>query len=642
MKKFGIHIFSFFLLFYLGGSSILYAMPQSMEKPILLVSSYNPDSYRIMKTINDFMDKYRDSGGQSEILIENMNSKSFFGANTWKSKLRKILTYYTKNRKPEVVILLGQEAWAAYLSLKDEVKSDIPVIPVMVSSNVFLLDNIPDSLNLWMPKSIILDKKSRIHNLRDGIFYKYDLRGNIRMILSLFPKTRHIAFISDNTYGGVNMQALFCKEMLRFPQLNSILLDGRVNSIYEVNDRLGKLPEHTVILLGSWLIDKNKGYFMRNAFYSMMAVNPHIPAFTSSSMGLGYWTIGGVIPDYLEQGRLLAEKVLNIEKHPKDTISHVTVIKSYACCEIGQMKKWKLNVDQIPFKVKVVNLEPTFYQKYKLQIFVIICFFVILLIALFISLYFYYKMKIAKNKLQVSEYNLIVAKDKAEESDRLKSTFLANMSHDIRTPLNSIVGFTDLISSQQLPKEEEAEYFQIIKLNSDLLLRLVNDILDLSRLEANQMPFTFKDCDVVVLCKNTVASVSVSPETTNKVLFTSAFDQFILKTDAQRLQEVLVNLLTNSNKFTTNGVITLNFSLDEHKNESVFTVSDTGCGIPLKNQKDVFNRFEKLSETSSGSGLGLSICLLIVKKWGGRIWVDPNYTDGTRFIFTHPLVLENQ
>ena len=235
------------------------------------------------------------------------------------------------------------------------------------------------------------------------------------------------------------------------------------------------------------------------------------------------------------------------------------------------------------------------------------------------------------------------AKEKAEESNRLKSAFLANMSHEIRTPLNSIVGFSDVLAMGGSTEDEQQSYYKIIKTNSDLLLRLINDILDLSRLEANRVTLTWEECDVVQLCSQVVASVSFSRQSSdNQFLFSTSFETFRMVTDVQRMQQVIINLLSNADKFTKRGKITLDFSVNEEKQMAIFSVTDTGCGIPKEKQGLVFERFEKLNEYAQGTGLGLSICKLIVHKWKGSIWIDPDYTGGARFVFSHPLNIEKE
>ena len=612
------------------------------KKPILIICSYNPAAHQTSVTISDYMDEYSKLGGQRDIVIENMNCKSFSEAPLWSAMMTQILAKYQGEKHPAQIILLGQEAWAAYLSQRDEMQVKVPVMCSLASSNVVILPkDTVENLDCWMPESVdIFEDHLDIPELESGFINQYNIEGNISMIQAFYPKTKHIAFISDNTYGGVTMQALVRKEMKKFPDLDLILMDGRRHSIYTIVEELRQLPENTVILVGTWRVDMNEGYFMRNATYVMMEATPTIPAFTPSSVSLGYWAIGGVLPDYRKVGGEMAMESIRMDQHPEDTGKHLSIIGSKAVLDSRKVKEWGLHPSVLPFKVQLVNQPVSFYQQYTYQIWSACALFVILVLGLCISLFYYFRTKRLKDELLKSEKDLRVAKDRAEESNRLKSAFLANMSHEIRTPLNSIVGFSDVLAVGGSTEEEQQSYYQIIKTNSDLLLRLINDILDLSRLEANRVTLTWEECDVVQLCSQVVASVSFSRQSSeNQFLFTTSFESFRMVTDVQRMQQVMINLLSNANKFTKRGKITLDFSVNEETQMAVFSVTDTGCGIPKEKQGLVFERFEKLNEYAQGTGLGLSICKLIVHKWKGSIWIDPDYTGGARFVFSHPLNL---
>lgn len=615
------------------------------KKPILIICSYNPAAHQTSVTISDYMDEYTRQGGQRDIIIENMNCKSFSESPLWSGMMAQILDKYQGDNQPGQIILLGQEAWAAYLSHRDSMLVKVPVMCSLASSNIVMLpEDSVQGLDSWMPESVdIFDDHLDIPELKSGFINKYNIEDNIRMIRTFYPKTEHIAFISDNTYGGVTMQALVRKEMKeKFPDLDLILLDGRRHSIYTIVEELRQLPEHTVIMVGTWRVDMNEGYFMRNATYAMMEAAPAIPAFTPSSVSLGYWAIGGVLPDYRKLGREMAVESIRMDKQPEDAKRHLSVVGSKAVLDSRKVKEWGLDPKILPFEVELVNQPVTFYQQYTYQIWLACALFVVLVLGLCISLFYYFRTKRLKDKLVKSEKDLRVAKDRAEESNRLKSAFLANMSHEIRTPLNSIVGFSDVLAVGDGSEEEKQTYYEIIKSNSDLLLRLINDILDLSRLEANRVTLTWEVCDVVQLCKQVVASVSVSRQTDNKFLFTTSLETFRMETDVQRMQQVIINLMSNANKFTEKGTITLDFTVNEKSQMAVFSVTDTGCGIPKEKQKLVFERFEKLNEYAQGTGLGLSICQLIVHKWKGEIWIDPDYTGGARFVFSHPIKIEKE
>ena len=615
------------------------------KKPILIICSYNPAAHQTSVTISDYMDEYSKLGGQRDIVIENMNCKSCSEAPLWSAMMAQILAKYQGEKHPAQIILLGQEAWAAYLSQRDEMQVKVPVMCSLASSNVVILPkDTVENLDCWMPESVdIFEDHLDIPELESGFINQYNIEGNISMIQAFYPKTKHIAFISDNTYGGVTMQALVRKEMKKFPDLDLILMDGRRHSIYTIVEELRQLPENTVILVGTWRVDMNEGYFMRNATYAMMEATPTIPAFTPSSVSLGYWAIGGVLPDYRKVGGEMAMESIRMDQHPEDTGKHLSIIGSKAVLDSRKVKEGGLHPSVLPFKVQLVNQPVSFYQQYTYQIWSACALFVILVLGLCISLFYYFRTKRLKDELLKSEKDLRVAKDRAEESNRLKSAFLANMSHEIRTPLNSIVGFSDVLAMGGSTEDEQQSYYKIIKTNSDLLLRLINDILDLSRLEANRVTLTWEECDVVQLCSQVVASVSFSRQSSdNQFLFSTSFETFRMVTDVQRMQQVIINLLSNADKFTKRGKITLDFSVNEEKQMAIFSVTDTGYGIPKEKQGLVFERFEKLNEYAQGTGLGLSICKLIVHKWRGSIWIDPDYTGGARFVFSHPLNIEKE
>lgn len=383
------------------------------EHPVLIISSYNPDAGRTSSNISDFMEEFQRLGGTNTVALENMNCKSFSEAPFWEKRMAGLLSKYQNDKSPALIVLIGQEAWAAYLSLEDSVRGNTPVVSALSSRNAILLPGDTIDLKTWMPESVDFFTDFPDSPIKAGFVYEYDVEANINMVKQMYPDTENIAFISDNSYGGVAMQAYVVKEMKKFPELDLILLDGRVNTIYTICDRLHELPEHTAVLMGTWRVDMNDGYFMRNATYAMMEAAPALPTF-------------------------------------------------------------------------------------------------------------------------------------------------------FRGP---------------------------------------------------------------------------GTQSTNQFLFECEREVVEMRTDVQRLQQVVINLLSNADKFTKEGTITLKLELDTARNVAVFSVTDTGCGIPLDKQKRVFERFEKLNEYVQGTGLGLSICKLTVEKWGGEIWIDPAYTNGARFMFTHPMNL---
>lgn len=241
-----------------------------------------------------------------------------------------------------------------------------------------------------------------------------------------------------------------------------------------------------------------------------------------------------------------------------------------------------------------------------------------------------------KKVVVMSTETLEQLRHNAENATRAKSIFLSNISHEIRTPLNALSGFSALLTEEGLDDSTRRQCTDIIQQNSELLLKLINDVIDLSSLEFGKMQFSIAEHDAVAICRNVTDTVGKVKQTQAELLFETSLEELYIETDDSRLQQVLINLLINATKFTPDGSITLKLEKQSEK-MALFSVTDTGCGIPKEKQASIFQRFEKLDENAQGSGLGLSICQLIIEHIGGKIWIDPDYTGGSRFVFTHPI-----
>ena len=245
-------------------------------------------------------------------------------------------------------------------------------------------------------------------------------------------------------------------------------------------------------------------------------------------------------------------------------------------------------------------------------------------------------LKRQREKVKLSTQKLATSRINAENAMRAKSVFLSNMSHEIRTPLNALSGFSSLLTEEGLDDETRRQCNEVIQQNSELLLKLINDVIDLSSLEFGKLQFCIVQHDAVSICRNVIDTVNKVKQTQAELTFTTELEEMPIETDDSRLQQVLINLLINATKFTPQGSIVL--KLEKETDDTVlFTVTDTGCGIPKDKQANIFQRFEKLNENAQGSGLGLSICQLIIEHIGGQIWIDSEYTEGSRFCFTHPI-----
>ena len=609
----------------------------TLEGPILIVTSYNPETRSISDNLSAFMDEYRQRGGKYTPIIESMNCKNLSEAYLWKSRMASILGKYKGKNRPSLVILLGQEAWSAYISQDTEIAKKTPSICGMVSVNGLVLPDDSIDTRVWEPESKNIYTDFSDYNIVAGYVYEYDVDKNIELMRRFYPDMRRVAFISDNTYGGLSMQALVKKEMEKYPDLETIWLDGRTETFMEVSERMRRLPQNTCVLLGTWRVDCTESYVIGNTTYMLRDANPTLPVFTIASVGLGHWALGGYTPEYHAVGKNIGAVTYDfLDKGDREGVDLVTIPGNYTF-DIKRLHEFKLDSLNLPQGAVLVNKTPSFYEQYKYWVIGVVSAFMFLIACFLIAIYYIIRINHLKHHLEVSGEELLVAKEKAEESNRLKTAFLANMSHEIRTPLNAIVGFSSVLVSDDSSPAEKAQYCDIIQKNSDLLLHLINDILDISRMESGKIKFVWEECDVVELCQTALSTAEYGRKTSALFLFETPVASLVIKTDAQRLKQVLINLLSNAAKFTPSGSIKLAIAIDKQHQQLELSVSDTGCGIPSDKSDRVFERFEKLNEYSQGTGLGLAISRLIVENLGGKIWVDKDYTEGARFVFTHPL-----
>ena len=239
------------------------------------------------------------------------------------------------------------------------------------------------------------------------------------------------------------------------------------------------------------------------------------------------------------------------------------------------------------------------------------------------------------------------AKNDADKANRMKTYFVQNMSHEIRTPLNAVVGYSQLLalSEGMLDEAEKEEYISYINNNSSMLMMLIDDILDLSDIDSGNYRLNIGTCNCNDICRMALKTVeSRIPVGVNAFFTTDAADDFTIKSDQRRIQQILTNFLINASKYTTEGEIELSCSLSNRSGYVCFAVRDTGSGIPPEKADTIFQRFSKLDSLKQGSGLGLSICIALSEKLGGRVELDKEYgrasgksDKGSRFFLYLPL-----
>src|SRR5574344_89813 len=720
-------------------------------RPIIVISSYNPETYTVSNNIAQFQEACDSLGIRNPISVENMNCKNFSEAKLWKERLKTILQkyYYNGYLNAAAVVCLGQEAWNSYISEKD-IDLSIPVLAGLISGNgIFIPDSLDNvDLSTWRPESVYvsqLPSNMTNHLYMYGIVYEYDLKANIEMAKYFSPHLKNIALLTDNTMGGVVMQSHFIDVMGLYKNLTPILLDGRTNNFEEIKQKIKELPENTVLLIGTWRVDKNENYYLRNDVYDLKPEDVDLPAISVASIGLGNWAAGGVLPDYQMQGKVLAAAVNDIldDKSNESKGAFIKTIPNKKQYDILVLKRLGLVKADFP-DASFVNEDISWFEKHPNAKWVILASGLILLIfAVFITIVmvrtrrmnkslldaehhtktimdnvgigliliskdyiikhenisstksfkFYNKIRrgticysskfgydkpckncpmIAFSNKTLSEFEyvdrhgdtivqstlrpvygrlgdfngiiarveditererskieIIKSKEEAENANKLKSLFLANMSHEIRTPLNAIIGFSELLADTD-DKEEKLEYKRIVEANNALLLQLISDILDISKIEAGTLEFTIEKMDVVAMLDSIAGVFKSKCEDKGITLIYSVKPQSIMiYSDKIRLNQVVGNFMTNALKFTSNGSIEL--GMEEFSDKIKIFVRDTGIGISEANKNKIFERFVKLNNFAQGTGLGLPICKMIVEKLNGSIGVDSNENAGSTF-----------
>lgn len=639
IRFFIVMVFILCVLSSFGEDERLKSSEPDSKGTILVITSYNPDTRRFLSFISDLESQIDKEKYPYKVIVEDMGCKSIYESWFWKFTLGTIIKR-NNNESLKAIILLGQEAWSTFLQY-EEIPKDIPFFVCFASKNGIEMPVIRNfDYQKWDPKPIDTEILAMEKGLAGGILNIYNIDKNINLIQDVCPMTNTIAFISDNTYGGISLKSYVKKEFENYPSLKLVCIDSRLSSLEKIDSTIQGLPKNSAFLLGTWRVDQQEAYLSQNEIKSLLRKRHDIPVFTLTGTGIEDIAIGGKIPQYESNAAIFADQIHDYYKKGKQfSFGHT---KNAYIFNKAMLKRAGIKEYSLPKESEIIDYNEQKIRQYQAIIVGSSIIIAVLLLFVVVLLNLYRKNKKLRDSLIEHEKELVEAKEHAEESDRLKSAFLANMSHEIRTPLNAIVGFSSLLCDESFPMENKQEFNTIITKNSGLLLTLINDILDISKLETGKMTFNIKKEDIFSICEQVYNTTThlVKSEIEYKFVPTRPF--FEIETDSKRLSQILINFITNANKFTESGSIVLSYKIEETKNRVLFSLTDTGCGIPLEKREKIFNRFEKLNEYKQGTGLGLAICSQIAKNLDGSIWIDPDYNNGSRFIFSHPILQEKE
>lgn len=613
--------------------SLLRAEEARGRESILIISSYNPDTRRMSSFITEFERQVVASGVPCDIYIETLECKSINDAPLWISQTDNLITRYESKGGLRAIVLLGQEAWASFVSL-GRIPKEVMCFSCFVSSNGIVFPPPSDSADVWMPRSInYMNMVDSLHNV-GGLLNKYDIRRNIELIRTLYPEVENLAFISDNTYGGISLQALVREEMENYPDLNLVLVDSR-DGDEASHAAYASLSPRSAVMLGTWRVGSDGEYLMQRSLNDLVQLNPRLPVFSITRTGIGDVAVGGFVPNYENGANVIAAQIKEYYKTGSLGGVHFHLSDGEYVFDSRKLKELKIAEYALPKGSVIEDTVAAKLSKYSHYIELLVGGIVLLVLLLIFVAFLFLRTRRLKRTLEEREGQLVIAREKAEESDMLKSAFLANMSHEIRTPLNAIVGFAKLMGEAET-EEEKQQFIDIIDTNSSLLLQLIGDILDISKIEAGTLEFHFRPMNLNDLCRSEYEMHKGRTNPGVKLVFDERIENVEIVCDQNRLAQVISNLINNASKFTTEGEIRFGFDLREGRVE--FFVEDTGTGIPAEKVRDIFDRFVKLDDFVSGTGLGLAISKTIVEKLNGTIGVESELGKGTRFHFSIPVV----
>lgn len=607
---------------------------------VLIITSFQIELNNYQTNISEFYTEINRENPDMQYVVENMNCRSLSEMNEWRERMGRFVAKYEEHR-PRCILLLGNEAWASYLSLNNDFTRSVPCFAMLVNDRIVQLPDTAVNVMTWHPQMRSFSTDMPDCSLKGAIAYHYDVKANVELAQRLFPKTRRINFFTDNTFGGINQLGLINDYVdhsrAAASQLVLRVIDGRSYTFNEAGNEYRRLrTDWDLAMFTTWRIDSTGNYLVVSATQQLLNYNRTIPGISVTSTGIGDVSIGGIIPRYGQQGRRMGQ-IVNRWLRTGQT-QHIISVDNVTAFDYTQLRTWNITPSILPKDADIRNKPHNFYESHPqlTVIFTAITVILILSVAFFTFHIFQNRRNMRRQKEMMIQ--LAAAKEKAEEANRLKSNFLANMSHEVRTPLNVIVGFANILIEQrnELSETDFKEISTLINQNAELLVKLVNDVLDLSRIESRSVQMTPEDIDLIALGRSLVNTESLnnSRKANLKVLFDCPHEELSCVTDRRYLQQIIINLLNNAIKFTDKGTVTLRI---EQGDDCIrFSVTDTGPGIPTDKQKLVFQRFEQLDNFKQGTGLGLSICQSIVEMLGGRIWIDPEYIYGARFVFTIP------
>ena len=582
------------------------------------------------------------------LFIEYLNSKQFGKSNFEIEK-----EYFQKKYlgiELDALLVTDNDALDFVIQYEKTLFPDVPVVFAGISN--------PEDYSL---------EGSRYYGLKES----GSNENVVGFIRNLLPNSKRLLVITDLTTTGL----IYRKEFLRQAQVfkDFTILFPEVIDLDTIYRMVSSENDYDAIYYIGISQDKNGRLVDPKPLVIQICLRAKVPVFTNDPIYNGVGIVGGLFQSGERHGAKSVDLLINLlNKKPTDTFQHVYIEGQSSFSDHKMLDKYNISTKKLPLYAVIIN-QKTLFDKENFGVL-----FIVLVVLSFIVVVLSVVNRRRKNKqkrtnsqlreielqkleleeaqeqlsrvilelenandrLQDTNVRLMEAKKKAEESDNLKSAFLANVSHEIRTPLNSIVGFSSLLSEPDLSEETKKTYIDLVESNTESLLVLIDEIIDLSKIEAQQLTLKKQIFSIDSLMSELFQIFSQTQNNPNvelRVKKLSDDKELIVNSDRIRIRQIFINLLSNAAKFTNNGFIEFGYREDDVLG-IVLYVKDTGIGISKEYHKAVFHRFRKLNENSGkvfrGTGLGLAITQKLVELLGGKIWIESELGEGTCFLFT--------
>jgi len=598
------------------------------KKNVLMLHSYHQGLTWTDSLTDGIKAEILKSNPQTNFFIEYIDLKRLAGLNR-KKEFYTFLSEKYQSFQFKCIILSDNDAldfWSEYGELI------APSVPVVFCG----INNLP-----------------RVKSNYTGILEDINIKDNIKLIQTLHKDLKKLYIVTDITTTG---------ELLK-NEVDNLLKYHQFNIKYEILQKLdyqslkkkvSNLYKGDVLLFLLFNKDTTGRFFNYEEVLDSISYNCSVPIYGTWSFYLNHGIVGGLLMDGTTHGQeagRMASKILNGTPLSQLPIENG---RSKYIFDYNKTQKYHLNQNQFPENALLLNAPASLIRNnpaFLNFIFIFLSILIIVIIILIINNIYKNKKMVADLKhleeMKIQQQLLKEAKEKAEEASLLKTTFLANVSHEIRTPMNGIVGFINLLNNKKdMTDEERSVFTEMINQNSKILLNLINDIMDISRIEANQLPLRESKTNIIKLLKELYSLFSNQQEedslrNTNRLIIDVPIgsQELYMLVDEDRLRQVFVNLIGNAIKFTENGVIQFGYKFSQ--NFITFFVRDNGIGIDVKQIEFIFDRFRQVDDSNTrkfgGTGLGLAISKAIVEKMNGRIWVESIINKGSVFYFSIPI-----